>query len=606
VPSDRIERRLAAILAADMVGYSRLIEIDEAGTISRQRSHRHDLIDPTIEAHKGRIVKTSGDGMLVEFASAVDAVDCAVHIQQAMDQRESGQPTDTRIQYRIGVNVGDIIIDGDDILGDGVNIAARLEGLAVSGGVAISGYAHEQTRGKLTVEFEDTGDHEVKNLTRPVRVWRWPSVETTIEATESAPTEAPAKSVDSSLKALIDSIQQPTLAVLPFVNMSRNEDLDFFCDGLTENLITDLSRGARMSVAARNSSFGFKDRTVDINDAAAKLGVRYLIEGSVQAMGTRLRVNAQLIDSTTGDHVWADRYDGSTDDLFTAQDELCEAIFIEIDAAICSGEEARKLGAQTENADASKYMQRAVVHFAFQDNQGFIKAQEEADKAYAIDGDFTFASIYRAAARVQQVLHGWAADDSVLLDEAMEICESAIERMQGAKPTTDYGGLYLVRGLIHLTNRAFDQSLRDCNLGIKLVPNIGPARHIYARVLIAAGRFNEGYRESVRAIQLQPYIYPSFLLTLGVSCLLSDRPADAALALQKYREIVPNLAHGVAMLAAAFVANGQRDEARQVMSAVRQLDPTVTIKSLLRSYPMQDPAHEAKLAGYLEKAGLAR
>jgi adenylate cyclase len=597
VPSNRAERRLAAILAADMVGYSRLMEIDETGTISRQRNHRTELIGPTIEAHKGRIVKTSGDGMLVEFASAVDAVDCAVTIQQTMEERESGQPDDTRIQYRIGVNVGDIIIDGDDILGDGVNIAARLEGLAESGGVAISGNAHEQTRGKLTVEFEDSGDHEVKNLTRPVRVWRWPSVEATLMET--------VKNVDSSLKALIDSIQQPTLAVLPFVNMSRNEDLDFFCDGLTESLITDLSRGARMSVSARNSSFGFKGQTVDVRDAAAKLGVRYLIEGSVQAMGTRMRVNAQLIDSTTGNHVWADRYDGSTDDLFTAQDELCETIFIEVDAAISYGEPARRQRALTESDNALRHQQRAVVHFAFQDNQGFIKAQEEADKAAAIDPDFIPASIYRAAARVQQVLHGWATNDDFLINEAMEICESAIERMQTAKTARNDGGLYFVRGLIHLTTREFDQSIKDCELGVNLTPNVGPARHIYARALIAAGRFNEGYRESVGAIQLQPYIYPSFLLTLGVSCLLSERPADAVLALQKYRELAPNLAHGVAMLAAAFVTNGQQGQARQVMDSVRQMDPTVTIKSLMRPYPMQDPAHAAKLVGYLEESGLS-
>lgn len=329
----RLERRLAAILAADMVGYSRLMEVDETGTIARQRSHRETLIDPAIAAFNGRVFKTTGDGLLVEFASAVE---CAIDVQNTMEEREADQPDDRRIHYRICVNVGDIVIDGDDILGDGVNIAARLEGLAAPGGIAISANAFEQTQGDLRAVFTDSGDHKVKNLTRPIRVWRWSA-----GATASSPEPTASHTADQTLAAILAKIEQPSITVLPFTNMSRNDELEFFCDGLAESLITDLSRGTRLSVAARNSSFAFRGQSNDLTEIAKSLGVRYLIEGSVPAMGSRMRVNAQLIDTVTGDHIWADRFDRPTEDLFSVQNELCEAILMETDTALSTGDSAR-------------------------------------------------------------------------------------------------------------------------------------------------------------------------------------------------------------------------------------------------------------------------
>jgi adenylate cyclase len=265
-----MDRRLAAILYADMVGYSRLVEIDKSGTIARQRAHRKELIDPTIELFKGRIVKTTDDGMLVEFSSTFSAVECAVKIQQAMVEREADRPEKQRIRYRIGLNVGDIVIDGDDILGDSVNIAARLEGLAEAGSICISNDVMRQVRGKLDAAFNDSGNQKVKNIAQNIHVRRWAGA-ASYEAA-STPKNAKDGSLEFTLGSLIASIKQPTLAVLPFLNMSRNEDLEYFCDGLTESLITDLSRALRLSVAALNSSFAFKGQTVDIRDAAAKLG----------------------------------------------------------------------------------------------------------------------------------------------------------------------------------------------------------------------------------------------------------------------------------------------------------------------------------------------
>lgn len=387
-----MDRRLAAILYADMVGYSRLVEIDKSGTIARQRAHRKELIDPTIELFKGRIVKTTDDGMLVEFSSTFSAVECAVKIQQAMVEREADRPEKQRIRYRIGLNVGDIVIDGDDILGDSVNIAARLEGLAEAGSICISNDVMRQVRGKLDAAFNDSGNQKVKNIAQNIHVRRWAGA-ASYEAA-STPKNAKDGSLEFTLGSLIASIKQPTLAVLPFLNMSRNEDLEYFCDGLTESLITDLSRALRLSVAARNSSFAFKGQTVDIRDAAAKLGVRYLIEGSVQAMGSRMRINVQLIDSTTGDHIWADRFDRSTDDLFAAQDEVCSAILTATDIAISFGEGAQMLTETSNSEEALQHTRRAIQEFSRLNQQGFVKAQKAADIASSIDPD-----IYRDCPR---------------------------------------------------------------------------------------------------------------------------------------------------------------------------------------------------------------
>ncbi len=591
---NRIERRLAAILAADMVGYSRLMEVDESGTIVRQRGHRSELIDPAVRAFSGRIVKTTGDGMLVEFASAVDAVDCAVDIQMKVVAREAGQPDEKRIQYRIGINVGDIVIDGDDILGDGINVAARLEGLAAPGSICLSDDVMRQIRGKVEARFEDTGRHKVKNLSQPLHVWRWTEGET--------PAAPPAKhddaGEDNPLAKLIGDIRQPTIAVLPFTNMSRNEDLDFFCDGLTESLITDISRASRLSVAARNSSFAFKGQTVDVRDAALKLGVRYLIEGSVQAMGTRIRVNAQLIDSTTGDHVWADRFDRSTDDLFAVQDELCVTILVETDAATSAGETARVRDTQTTSTDAVRHMQRAAIFFAQHGHQGFLKAQQEADNAAAIDPDFSSALMYQIAMRAQHVLHGWAADRDAMLDEAMAISESAMSRLP------DDPHIKGARGLVHLVKGAFDQAVLDCEAAVNALPNFGAYHDLYARTLIATGRFDEAYRESMAAIKLQPNIYPVYVLSLGVTCLLRGRYDDAVLVLGKYRQLAPSFAQGIAMLAAALSANGQEQEAHRVVDAVMEMDPNITIDDVLRPYPIRNQMHREKLASFLNDAGL--
>jgi len=303
-------RRLAAILAADVAGYSRLMGADEEGTLERLKALRRELIDPKLAEHHGRIVKTTGDGLLVEFASVVDAVRCAVTVQHAMPERNTGVAADTRIELRIGINLGDVIVEGDDLYGDGVNIAARIEALADAGGVFVSNTVHDHVRDRLPFVFEDLGEQQVKNIARPVRVYR-------VRDTSAA------KPVTAPVLPLPD---KPSIAVLPFANMSGDPEQEYFVDGMVEEIITALSRIRWLFVIARNSTFTYKGQAVDVKRVGRELGVRYVLEGSVRKAGGRVRITAELIDAVTGTHLWADRFDGSLEDVFDLQDKVASSV----------------------------------------------------------------------------------------------------------------------------------------------------------------------------------------------------------------------------------------------------------------------------------------
>ena len=310
-----MERRLSAILAADVVGYSRLMGANEVGTLTSLKNHRSELIDPTIAEHQGRIVKLTGDGMLVEFSSVVNAVECAAEIQRDMRVRNADVAEDRRIEFRIGVNLGDVIVDDDDLYGDGVNVAARLESVAKPGGVAVSSSVRENVGNKLDLIFEDMGDQELKNIDCPVRAYN------------VVLGDAPARSKgDSGHQNGTNDADKPSIAVLPFINMSGDPEQEYFSDGITEDIITDLSKVSGLFVVGRNTSFTYKGKAVQLQEAAAELGVKFLLEGSVRKAGDRVRVNGQLIDGTTGGHLWADRYDRNLTDIFAIQDEITQAI----------------------------------------------------------------------------------------------------------------------------------------------------------------------------------------------------------------------------------------------------------------------------------------
>jgi adenylate cyclase len=339
-------RRLAAILAADVAGYSRLMGADEEGTHERLKAHRRELVDPKIGEHSGRIVKTTGDGMLVEFASVVDAVRCAAEVQRAMIDREAGMREDRRIRFRIGINLGDVIVDGDDIFGDGVNVAARLEALAEPSGICISRMVRDQIRDKLAYAFEDLGEQSVKNIARPVRVYALHS-----EAVADLPASSVPPAPPISRSAIVPRL---SIVVLPFTNLSNDPDQQYFADGITEDLTTDLSRIADMFVISRNTAFTYQGKRIDTKQIGRELGVRYVLEGSVRRSGNPVRVNAQLIDAETDAHLWAERFDGDMGDLFALQNEVTSRIAVALNLELLSAEAARP----TERPDVLDYILR--------------------------------------------------------------------------------------------------------------------------------------------------------------------------------------------------------------------------------------------------------
>src|SRR6202521_348622 len=365
-------RRLAAILAADVAGDSRLIGADEEGTLIRLRSIRAELIDPKITEHRGRIVKTTGDGLLVEFSSVVDALRCATQIQRGMAEGNSAVPADGQIEFRIGIHQGDVVVEDGDIFGDGVNVAARLEGLAEPGGICVSARVQEDTAGKLALVFEDMGEQELKNIARPLRVYR---IQTGAPASESrqAPLSLPDK---------------PSIAVLPFANMSGDPEQEYFADGMVEEIITALSRIRWLFVIARNSTFTYKGRAVDVKEVGRELGVRYVLEGSVRKAGTRVRITGQLIDAITGTHLWADRFDGSLEDVFELQDKVAISVAGVIEPALQAAEMRRSAARPTSDLTAYDLYLRALATVSSITKERFFAALGLLEQATAIDPNY--------------------------------------------------------------------------------------------------------------------------------------------------------------------------------------------------------------------------
>src|SRR5271157_3972606 len=392
----RVERRLAAILAADIAGYSRLMEADEEGTLAALRALRRELADPKIAEHRGRIVKTTGDGLLAEFASVVDAVRCAVEMQREIATRNAPVPVERRIEVRFGINLGDIIIEDGDIFGDGVNIAARLEGLAEPGGICLSAAAHDQVQGKLDLAYADMGEQQVKNITRPVRAYRVVLGE-------------PPRAVPAPALALPD---KPSIAVLPFANMSGDPEQEYFADGMVEEIITALSRIRWLFVIARNSSFTYKGQTVDVKQVGRELGVRYVLEGSVRKAGGRVRITGQLIDATNGTHLWADRFDGALEDVFDLQDRVAISVAGVIEPALQQAEIERARRKRPDSLDAYDLYLRALP-FAY------ASMPEDADKALGfleqaikLEPDFAVGHAIIAWCHEQRYLRGGLLEEA--------------------------------------------------------------------------------------------------------------------------------------------------------------------------------------------------
>ena len=421
----RVERRLAAILAADVAGYSRLIEADEEGTLSRLKALRAEVIDRKIADHRGRIVKTTGDGLLLEFASIVDALRCAVEMQAALAESNALLPADRRIDFRIGINVGDIVVEDGDIFGDGVNVAARLEGLAEPRGICVSARVQEDAAGRLDLVFEDIGEQALKNITRPIRAYR-------VGARSPRPSPPPRAEEGSALGARVGAAElplpdKPSIAVLPFANMSGDPEQEYFADGMVEEIITALSRIRWLFVIARNSSFTYKGQAVDVKQVGRELGVRYVLEGSVRKAGRRVRITGQLIDTLTGAHLWADRFDGSVEDVFELQDKVAVSVAGVIEPTLQAAEMRRSAARPPTDLSAYDLYLRALAIFFPTTKERVREALGLLERAIAIDPLYGAALSRAAMGHLQLVRDGWAEEPETTRRKASDLARRALQ-----------------------------------------------------------------------------------------------------------------------------------------------------------------------------------
>ncbi len=576
-----MERRLAAILAADMVGYSRLMGADEEGTIARQREHREALIDPEIASHGGRIVKTMGDGLLVEFVSVVDAVKCAVAVQAGMAEREGEVPGDRRIQYRVGINLGDIVIDGDDILGDGVNVAARLEGLADPGGICISDVVHQSVEGKLDLAFADMGAQQVKNIARPVRAYR------ALLFGETGLADGGQSQPD-----------KPSIAVLPFDNLSGDPEQEYFSDGMAEDLITDLSKISSLSVAARNSSFSFKSQMPDVKDVVEKLGVAFVLEGSVRKMGERLRINAQLIDGADGRHIWAERYDGDMAEIFEFQDDIRAQIVSALQVSLTPTDHALTQHKQTDSVEAYDLFLRGRANFhRFADEKYFYEAIECLETAIEIDPKFADAYGYLSYC----YFYGWV----LMLPEFDDNLEQANKIAERGVALDDKSAIALTRlGWIQAFLRRYDEAIANLERAIALAPNNAEVYSTFGQVLNFWGDPERGLEKLEKAFSIDTVVPPAWEFQVGHSHLLLRQYDKAIARLNRAVEGAPKLAVAHLYLACAYVELDRLDDASDAIQTALEIIPRCAVKDVSRIWPWRIDEHRNRILDGLRKAGL--
>ena len=582
--SEGTQRKLAAIVSADVVGYSRLMGVDETGTLAALRGHREELIDPLIAKHGGRIVKTMGDGLLLEFPSVVDATQCVIEVQQGMAERNQDIETDQRIIFRIGINLGDIIIEGEDILGDGVNIAARLQEIAEPGGVAISGRVHDDVRDRLDAGFADIGEQSLKNIARPIRVWHWSP--TASVATGPATSEAPL--------ALPD---KPSIAVLPFENMSHDPEQEYFADGMTEDLITDLSKLAGLSVIARNSSFAFKGRRVDVKDAARRLGVRNILEGSVRKMGARVRINAQLIDGASGSHVWADRYDGDLEDIFDLQDEILAKIVAALEVILTQQDSHRPKHRATANIDAYDLFLRGRTRFYALTPSALSEARDLFRQAIEIDEKFAEPYIFISFIHFSGWIFLWP-DFSGDLADALSYAEKAVE-IDGMS-----GRARANLGWMQLWTGQHDEAIANLERGVDLDPGNAESYAYFAETLNYAGEPERAVEMTRKALENDPMLPPNCQFHLGHSYYLLGKFDEAAEIISGALKIAPEFPPGHLVLAAVYAEMGRMDAAASEVGILSELAPAYSLEEVARLYPHRPPAVKERFLAALGKAGM--
>ncbi|HXV24512.1 MAG TPA: adenylate/guanylate cyclase domain-containing protein [Alphaproteobacteria bacterium] len=579
----RVERKLSAILAADVAGYSRLIGIDEEGTLARLKACRRAVIDPKIDVHRGRIVKTTGDGMLVQFASIVDALRCAVEVQRVMIEHNSHTPEDRRIEFRMGVNIGDIIIDGDDIHGDGVNVAARLEGFSEPGGICVSLGVHDEVRDKLDLAFEDAGEQQLKNIARPVRVFR---VRLSGPATKAAP-----------VLALPD---KPSIAVLPFDNLSGDPEQEYFADGVVEEIITALSRFRQLFVIARNSSFTYKGRAVDVKRVGRELGVRYVLEGSVRRAANRVRITGQLIDAATGAHLWADRFDGGPEDIFDLQDQVTASVVGAIVPKLEQAEIEWSRRKPTESLDAYDYYLRGLTEIHQWTKEANTNALSHFHRA--VDLDSKFAAAYGWAARCysQRKVSGWVTDPTQEAAEARRLARRAAECGRDDAVALCTAGIALAYVVGDLEDGA-----AFTDRALVLNPNLVWAWLFSGFVKLQLGEPEVAIERFARAMRLSPNDPQIYSAQEGMASahFVAGRYVEALSWAKTVIREKPAMLIALCTAAASAALAGQLAEAQEAAARLRQLHPTWRISGLKEQFP-EFGWDLAKFAEGLRMAGL--
>ena len=576
---ERVERRLAAILAGDVAGYSRLMGADEEGTLSRLKAHRREFLEPKIAEHRGRIVKRTGDGVLVEFVSAVDAARCAVEIQQGMFERNASVPQETRIEIRYGIHIGDIIIEEDDIFGDGVNIAARLEGIAQPGGICISDDAYRQIRGKIDANFQDKGEHGLKNIAQPIRIYEWQV----------------GGSVTQAISLALPD--KPSIAVLPFQNMSGDPEQEYFADGIVEEIITGLSRLRWLFVIARNSSFTYKGRAVDVRQVGRELGVRYVLEGSVRKGGQRLRITAQLVEAATGNHLWADRYDGALDDVFDLQDRITLDVVRAIEPSVQMAEIERARRKRPENLDAYDHFLRALPHIWNNNPAEASKALEQLEAALRIDPNYAMAHAYIGMCFL--VLSRHSRDPGDVASAILHARTALVGSID------DPSALAWAGFVLAILDRDYVTARSAFNRALSIDPDSAITLGFCALVNAFAGQYDAAIEfadKANRSSPLDPLLYQTDL-GRGLAHLHSGRYTDAIHAFQHAIEVVPRFGVPRMLLAAAYSSSGRMDEARAAVQHLLEVEPNLCLQTL-DTLVLGPPDKMEALRAALQKAGL--
>ena len=568
-----MERRLAAIFTADVAGYSRLVGADEEGTIDRLSAHRRELIEPKIAEHQGRLVKTTGDGVLAEFASPVKAVRCAIDVQHGMAARNVDIPEGSRIEFRIGINLGDVVVDDDDIYGDGVNIAARLENIAEPGSVFISRAVRDFVTDTAELVLEDLGERELKNIAKPVQVFR---------------IAAPAPAVP----------QKPSIAVLPFTNMSGDAEQEYFSDGMTEDLITDLSKISALFVIARNSSFAYKGRLVKVQEIGRDLGVRFVLEGSIRKSGNRVRITAQLIDAESGGHLWAERFDRDLTDIFATQDEVVEKIVRALAVTLTQGEEKRLGRRGTDNVAAYEAVLRARELLGAATRETVAQARAMYQRAIELDASYAVPHAGLAATAVSDYVSDWADDPGAELDQAERWARRAL-KLDESEPFA-----HMALGHVLLWRRDHDGALAEFRSMIALDPNFAQGHSATGLALMYAGRAAEALEAFALSKRLDPH-YPSIVLHYLAQANFSlGNCGTAAKQLLERIARTPGTDSSRMMLAACYGHLGRVEEARAAWAELLKVNPDFSLEQRKRVLPYKDPRDFARIADGLAKAGL--